>query len=257
MAELGEVLSQLGEGVDPEAFAEALHKSQPDLYQVVFNAGFNTSKGSATEKQKELEKQLKDRDAKLASQADKIKELSEASPDTDKIQKKYQDQILSYQEEIENLKTKHSDELNELRGGRKSDKRSTFKTNTVNHLVSLGVDKDYAEVLVNKSEFDSRIRQSDDTGDITEIGQRENVDLPMVLPKGAELVGAVAQDLFKTVPSKFIDDSRPRGAGIGEFSTSGKLRVSETQNWSDAEYQKRWPEIQQAMREGRLIDDTA
>lgn len=259
MAELEEVLSQLGEveNLTPEKFAEAFHKSQPDLYQTIFNAGFNTSKGSATEKQTELEKQIKARDKQLAERDERIKELSEATPDVDKIQKKYQNQILSLQEETENLKSSYEKQLSELRGGRIADKRGTFKTNTVNQLVSMGVDKDYAEVLVNKSEFDARIRQSEETGDIVEVGQRENPDMPMVLPKGAELIEAITQDLFKSVPSKFVTDSRPKGAGLGDFtSNGGRLYVSETMKWSESEYEKRMPEIQQAMRDGRLIDDT-
>lgn len=199
-------------GIDSEAFHDALKSEAPDHYNKVFRTGYGTAKGEYEPKIKASSDGLTKLQEDIAAKEAKIKELTEKTPDLAKLEATYELTLQQKADEIENLKKEYGQQLTERDGLVLSERKDGFNANFVRKLVELGVDKDYAEVLVAKGSTQERIKWGNEKQPKV---YQEDGQTPFPQADGKQPYAILATDLIKAVPDKFINDRKPSDPGFG------------------------------------------
>lgn len=210
--DIREILGQLAEADADEVAAALKEKLQP-VYQTIFNRGHSTATERASTREESLNELLNAEREKRQKLEREIDELRDKTPDAQEQRKQYEARIAELEDEMKALKESSKERVrNVIKRGAVADLQAT--------LVSMGVDPDYAEVLVSKPGTQARIAvNGDDEGEQFEIAvMQEGREIPIQTDNP---IKAYAEELRKSVPSKFIVSTADRGGETGGGGAGG------------------------------------
>jgi hypothetical protein len=201
---IAEILKQ-----DHPAVLTALQKSAQPIFQGIFDKGHAAATQRYTAEKATLDGTIANLTTQNQQKDEQIRQLGEAKPDVVAMQTKHA-------ADIQRLEDKHKNELkvanDTLIGERMSRTGSDLKTK----LVVLGVDAEYAEVVVSKAEREKRWRPN--AKGIVEIF-RADTDAPYAPAQGKDALDLLAEELKTAVPPKFITVNGDSGSGTTTSTT--------------------------------------
>jgi hypothetical protein len=192
-----------GTTIEDEKVTDAVHAAAQVVYQEIYDRGHQFAHAKGKGVGDDLQKRL-DASEKAREKAEKeAAELAAKAPDLEKIRGEHKAQL-------DDLRTAHQSELDEERGkGRKASLDRRIQDLRLD-LVRLGVDPDYAEVLVSKPDTVARFRPAEDGA--IEILQKGK-DVPFAPGGETTPIQLLAAELKEGAPDKFITASGDRGSG--------------------------------------------
>lgn len=222
---------------DVNAFHDVLKTEAQDHYNKVFRTGYGVAKGEFEPKLKAGTESLKSLQDEIAAREAKIKELTENTPDLAKLEAGYELTLQQKAEEIERLKKQYNEELSKKDSMVLSERKDSFNANFVRSLVELGVDKDYAEVLVMKQSTQERVKWSEERQPRV---YQDDGHTPFPQAEGKPAYSVLAADLLKSVPDKFINDRKPTSPGFGSLNGDLKSLAGLPKDQVEAQMAKMW-----------------
>ena len=215
-AEIIALVEQI-KATDPKAFSEALHKGAIDHYNVMFRVGYGTSKFEFEPKLTAAEAATAEALKGITERDGRIEELAKKAPDMAAMQTKYEAALVEQEKKL----TAQIDEQTSIA---KSTLQAGFWSNFNRTLVAdHGIDKDYAEMISQKTDVRKRITWLDDGSQ--KIYQDDGTT-PHPLSPGQHAYEVLAKDLAKGVPAKFVNDKKPNNTGFsggGDLSKLGQM----------------------------------
>lgn len=213
--DIRETLAQLA-GANAEEVAAALREVLQPVYQIAFNAGHSTATTKAAAREASLNDLLAAEREKRAALEAEIQTLKDKAPDVQAMRQQYEARISELESQVESVRTEGIERA-----------KSILQRKAISDLQAilagqLGVDPDYAEVLVSKPGVISRIKV-DEVGDEFEIAVlQEGREIPIQADKPLR---AYAEELRKSVPAKFVVSRADRGGGSQGGGAGGGLSV--------------------------------
>ncbi len=196
--ELTALLAELAK-LDQAAVVKAIQANNQPLFQAIFDMGHGVATQKLQPKVDEVTGQVTKLTADLTAATKRIETLSADHPDVAKLQT----EIANLEAKIRQAEDAGTERLH-------AERRDTFMADLRTQLTALGVDADYAGVVLAKPEVQKRLR-------INKAGEREVLrkgsDI-VLMPGDKPLVRAVAEELVAEVPPKFISSPVDRGSGI-------------------------------------------
>jgi hypothetical protein len=198
-----EILAAItGSGQTPEQFATELQKGAQPFFQAIFDKGHGAATVKATAKETELTGRITaletERDAAVTRATDAEKKVPEIA--TIRAQ---------YDEQIKTLKEKHKTELQTRDETAKSQRIEQAKQSTINALVTMGVDKDKAELEVEKEFKLGRFVASENGVDVYQTGKQ----IPLAPADGKTGIDLLADEINQRVEAKWKRADVDRGTG--------------------------------------------
>lgn len=208
--------------VDKKAFVTALQEKAKPFYQQVFNEGHASATGTFRDEKKVLTDKVKESEDKIVELQGEFDAYKTKAPDTATLDKQWGDKL-----EAEKLKMKNYKE--QIAEERKTEKRISATVKLHNLLAGgdTGVDAEYADALVNKPSYQSRL-SFDESGNlrVLQAGQ----EIPFAGNEEAQLK-ALAEEIDATV--KPIYRRSTAGSGSGRSNTSGGSAAGGKSKWAD------------------------
>lgn len=214
--ELSELIASInsfvgGDKAKAKEVAKALRDNAKDVSQLLINVGAGQKSGEVGGKVTALEKERDEWKAKAEEVEQEFTEFKAKTPDVATVEAreraKWEPKVKAKDEEVKATK----ETLRKALGGGTMQK-------VVAHLVAkLGVDDDYArEVLAAR--YADRIAVGDDGRiGVLQVGETSEYDAVTE----DEKVAALAADIRKTVPPKFVNTNADSGAGVRGGSGGG------------------------------------
>lgn len=202
--DIGEAIRALLGVEDRTAVIAALQKDGRELYQAIFNKGHATATEKLEQRITALTEQVSTAQAEATAAKTALADAEKNKPDVTTIRQQYEQQITD-------LKERHKAEIGKEREGRKAERLERTKGELKRALViDHGIDKDYAEVLVERADVRARLTFSD-KGDL-EILQAGKT-IPIVVGDGQNAVGLFAEELKGGVDPKWVTSKADNGTG--------------------------------------------
>ena len=205
-----EVIAQI-KALDPNEFSKALQAESHDHFNAIFRQGYGASKGDFEPKLQAASAELDKLRNEITEREKKIQALGENSPDVAKIQARYEATLEAKALEMQELQKGFQEKLSAKDQVVLRERQDAFEANLVRELVALGVDRDYAAVIVQKEENRKRIKWGEERD--PRIYQSD-LATPFPITDGQRPFTVLAKDLFSKVPQKFIDDRMPNASGL-------------------------------------------
>lgn len=198
---LQELIAKLKElGVPAKDFADALKTEAQPFFQEVFNRGHAVATAQEATAKEQLNAQLQAAQQAVQAKDAEIAELKKKSPDVAAIREQYEQRITELQTQLEETSTQARARIVDMIHGRALADLRALAT-------GMGVDKDYADVLIHRHKIAERIKVRDDDGfDVLEEGKQ----IPMQADKPLE---ALAAWMYEQTPVALRTSNGDRGAG--------------------------------------------
>ncbi len=210
---LGELIAALlKEESDPVKLADAIQQHAQPTFQEMFGRGHKIATAKHKEKEAEASTQLQVQTDLVVTRDKEITTLKKGQPDLDKQVKDRDAKIAEMKEEGEKSKKQSDERFNMVVRGR-------ARTDLVSALVgSHHLDPDYADVIAGKA--DGRIRLTKDGAvEVLEAGK----DIPLQTQNGVTGLQVLAGELAKGVDPKWLISKADHGSGThGEGGKGGK-----------------------------------
>jgi hypothetical protein len=212
---------------EAENIAKQMHGSPVTqaLYQHVFDLGHGQATRDFRTKETEFNTKIQALETEKTGLQTKLTELEGKTPEVAKIRQEMQGEIDNLNTQIKDLKKTHKDQrVNWYRERKQSELKD--------HLIGLGVDPDWAAVLVEKSEVASRLKVTeteDGKGDVTVLKNGSD----SIALQGDNPLKMLAEELKKDVKPQFLtskadgDGSESRRGGEGGGSKTVFERARE------------------------------
>lgn len=212
--------------LDKGSVVTALQAQAQPIFQSIFDKGHAAATARFNGEKSELEGKITGLNETIRTKDTQIQQLSEKAPEVATLTQQHQTEINRLKEEQKNaLRVANETLIGERRSRARGDLRVK--------LVGLGVDSDYAEMLVNKPDMEKRIRPNAQ-GQMEFI--RADNDAPYAPAQGKDVLDLMAEELKAVVPPKFITVSGDRGSGTrsadsgsgGGKGAAGKYEAART-----------------------------
>lgn len=201
---------------DAAVVVSELQKSAEPIYRDIFNAGHTTGVGASSRTLDKMKADLESAANVREAAETQLAEYRAKQPDVATVTGQFTQQI-------SDLNRKHKDELSKLTSEFGGSTRDRATADLRASLVSLGVDPDYAEVLVKKDDNTKRIKVSDDGRGFSVL--QAGKEIPIPVDDGQSAIRVMAEELRKAVPDKFVVVNSDRGSGAKNGSGGGGKSV--------------------------------
>ena len=215
--DLSDVFAEL-QDVPADDLKTALQEHRNDVYKDVYSDGFGAGKTemkSDVQSAQETITQLKESRQELE---DKVDSLQGEQPEVAELRGKYEQKLEEKQQQLKTARQQAEEVEREWRQNLRNERRTTFESKVADALKSkYNVDDDYADFKAQQATQSERV-QFDDSNSIKLY--ESDGDTPTPLNGETAKHEAFAEDVAKTVPDKFVLDTRPGDTGMG--STNGR-----------------------------------
>lgn len=193
---------------ESESIAKQFHASPvtQSLYQHIFDLGHGEATKDFRTKEKDFNKQITDLTKERDDLKTKMQEMEGKTPDVQKVRDEMQGEIDKLNTTIKELKTSH-----------KEQRTLWYRQQTQNDLrvklIELGVDPDWAGVLVREPEVAARLKvtETEDGKGTVEVLKAGSETITL---QGEKPLDLFAQELRKDVKPAFLT-SKADGGGTG------------------------------------------
>lgn len=208
--ELKELIEELAKKPKDQVVTALKEHGHP-VFQEVFNLGHSKATADAKAEREALEASLSETKADLGKAQGRVKELEEKAPDAAKLREQYE-------QEVEGLKAKHKGELEERDTRLRDERMERAVTDLKSKLIAAGLDPEYAEVKVDKSEVRQRLRHSD-KGELEVL--QNGKEIPFTPADGKSGLDLLAAEIREGTDPKWISSKADRGSDTGTSRGSG------------------------------------
>lgn len=192
-----------------KAAATALKKLAQPIYQAVFNTGHSEATEKAKTTEKELTEKLEAEQERASKAEKKAKDLEAGAPDVAKVTEQFEQQITE-------LKEKHKAEKKALEQKAQDAALEIHRAKAVDKLVEQGVNRTYAEVLMEREANRNRLKlDKDGKLQILQAGK----DIPIVVDAEQSPLDVFTAELAGATPAELKTSNGDRGAGSTSATT--------------------------------------
>lgn len=205
--QLREFLDGLDESVGAEALADALQEVHQAAYQAIYDRGHGGATSRLKSDIEDLEGKLSKEQKRRKKAEERAEQLEEENPEVGEIRSQYEEQLEETREEYEERLRKQGETLN-------SERRQRARSDLV-AMLSGELDRDYAEVQVDRVLSNGRIRH-DDEGEIEVL--QDGKDIPIQADKPLE---ALASEITESADPKWRVSKADSGSGTQGSGAAG------------------------------------
>lgn len=230
--ELSEIIAALnthvgGDKAKAKEVAKALRADAKDVAQQLINVGAGQKAGETQTKVSQLEQERDELKEKLETTEREFAEHKSKTPDVATVEAreraKWEQKVKAKDDELKAAREQYKGAVG--KGGRAKFTRE---------LIALGVDPEYAETVAAAKYGDRFVASDEGTLGVLQLGETTEYDAADEDGK----IKALAADVRKIVPPRFINTNADSGAGVGRQGSGGNTYDAAKVGREMAEQQK-------------------